>query len=166
MVERKRTAASAQSDAAKSPALPEVDDAAAIPEAVTEGVSVDIPASADSTLLVATSLDSEAVYSRRHSGVSDTPEPSSMLTDARLLDVKEKPVVPLGWWQRAIFELTFHTVNLGDSRFWRARKNLISRIATPVDGDTRFVPVLTRKGGVGKTTTTTLLLLLGQLHFQ
>ncbi len=164
MVERKRTASSARADAAKASSLPEVDDAAAIPEAVTEGVSVAIPASADSSLLVSTTIDSEAVYSRRHSGVSDTPEPSSMLTDDRLLDVKEKPVVPLGWWQRAIFEVTFHTVNLGDSRFWSARKNLISRIATAFDGDTRYVPVLTRKGGVGKTTTTTLLGMAMALH--
>lgn len=157
MVERKRTPSKARSEAATPSPLPEIDDAAAIPDAVTEGISVELPASADSSLLVATTVDSEAVYSRRHTGVSGTPEPSSMLTDERLLDVKEKPVVPMGWWQRAIFELTFHTVNLGDSRFWRARKDLISRIATPFNGDTRYVPVLTRKGGVGKTTTTTLL---------
>lgn len=135
----------------------EVDDAAAIPDAVTDGVSVDVPISAEATLIVSASTDGEAMYSRRHSGVSATPEPSSMLTDDRLLDIKEKQLAPEGWYQRAIFELTFHTVNLGDSRRARARKQLIARIATTFNGDTRYVPVLTRKGGVGKTTTTTLL---------
>lgn len=154
MAERKRPTTSAKSN---DIAPPEVDDAAAIPEAVIEGTSVDVPVSVDSTLMVSTSTDSEAMYSRRHSGVSDTPEPSSMLTDDRLLDVKEKQVAPLGWYQRLIFELTFHTVNLGDSRRATARKQLIARIASPFNGDTRYVPVLTRKGGVGKTTTTILL---------
>lgn len=154
MAERKRPTTSAKSN---DNATPEVDDAAAIPETVIEGTSVDVPISVDSTLMVSASTDSEAMYSRRHTGVSETPEPSSMLTDERLLDVKEKQVAPIGWYQRAIFELTFHTVNLGDSRRAAARKDLIARIATPFNGDTRYVPVLTRKGGVGKTTTTTLL---------
>ncbi len=157
MVERKRPTASAKSSDKASSPLTEVDDAATIPDAVTEGLSVDVPISADATLLVSATPDSEAMYSRRHSGVSATPEPSSMLTDVRLLDVKEKQVAPVGWYQRAIFELTFHTVNLGDSRRARARKELIARISTTFNGDTRYVPILTRKGGVGKTTTTTLL---------
>jgi len=157
VVERKRPATSAKSSDNGSTPIPEVDDAASIPDAVTEGLTVDVPASADATLLVSATTDPEAMYSRRHSGVSATPEPSSMLTDVRLLDVKEKQVAPLGWYQRAIFELTFHTVNLGDSRRARARKELIARISTTFNGDTRYVPILTRKGGVGKTTTTTLL---------
>lgn len=157
MVERKRPATSAKSSDNGSTPIPEVDDAASIPDAVTERLTVDVPASADATLLVSATTDPEAMYSRRHSGVSATPEPSSMLTDVRLLDVKEKQVAPLGWYQRAIFELTFHTVNLGDSRRARARKELIARISTTFNGDTRYVPILTRKGGVGKTTTTTLL---------
>ena len=157
MVERKRPTSSSKSSASGAESLPEVDDAAAIPGAVTEGLTVDVPVSAESTLIVSASGDSEAMYSRRHSGVSETPEPSSMLTDVRLLDVKEKQVAPIGLWQRFVFEVTFHTVNLGDSRRARARKELIARIATPFNGDTRYVPILTRKGGVGKTTTTTLL---------
>lgn len=80
-----------------------------------------------------------------------------MLTDERLLDIKEKQPRPEGWWQAFIYAITFHTVNLGDSRKVRARKAMEARIATALAGDARFVPVLTRKGGVGKTTTTTLL---------
>ena len=155
MVERKRPSIAGKVN--KDVSAPAVEDAAAIPDGVIEGVSIDVPVSADSSLLVSATTDAEAMYSRRHTGVSSTPEPSSMLTDERVLDVKEKQDTPVGWYQRAIYELTFHTVNLGDSRRARARKQLIVRITTPFNGDTRYVPVLTRKGGVGKTTTTTLL---------
>jgi MinD-like ATPase involved in chromosome partitioning or flagellar assembly len=155
VVERKRPSIAGKMN--KDVSAPAVDDAAAIPDGVIDGVSIDVPVSAESSLLVSATTDSEAMYSRRHTGVSSTPEPSSMLTDERVLDVKEKQDTPVGWYQRAIFELTFHTVNLGDSRRARARKQLIARITTPFNGDTRYVPVLTRKGGVGKTTTTTLL---------
>jgi MinD-like ATPase involved in chromosome partitioning or flagellar assembly len=48
-------------------------------------------------------------------------------------------------------------VNLGDSPRVRARKELDARIGKRLEGGTRFVPVLTRKGGVGKTTITTIL---------
>lgn len=163
MVERKRPSIAsklkvdASAPAVDDVAVPAVDDAAAIPDAVIDGVSIDVPVSAETSLLVSATTDSEAMYSRRHTGVSRTPEPPSMLTDDRLLDMKEKLEAPIGWYQRAIYELTFHTVNLGDSRRARARKVLISRITTPFNGDTRYVPILTRKGGVGKTTTTTLL---------
>ena len=163
MVERKRPSIAAKlkentsAPAVYDAAVPAVDDAAAIPDAVIDGVSIDVPVSAETSLLVSATTDPEAMYSRRHTGVSSTPEPPSMLTDDRLLDMKEKLEAPIGWYQRAIYELTFHTVNLGDSRRARARKVLISRITTPFNGDTRYVPILTRKGGVGKTTTTTLL---------
>jgi Mrp family chromosome partitioning ATPase len=46
---------------------------------------------------------------------------------------------------------------VGDSRAVRERKALDRRISHPFDQGSRFVPVLTRKGGVGKTTVTTLL---------
>jgi MinD-like ATPase involved in chromosome partitioning or flagellar assembly len=163
VVERKRPSIAAKlkentsAPAVYDAAVPAVDDAAAIPDAVIDGVSIDVPVSAEASLLVSATTDPEAMYSRRHTGVSSTPEPPSMLTDDRLLDMKEKLEAPIGWYQRAIYELTFHTVNLGDSRRARARKVLISRITTPFNGDTRYVPILTRKGGVGKTTTTTLL---------
>jgi hypothetical protein len=42
--------------------------------------------------------------------------------------------------------------NLGDSKRARARKELDRRIAAPLHGGAKFVPVLSRKGGVGKTT--------------
>jgi MinD-like ATPase involved in chromosome partitioning or flagellar assembly len=48
-------------------------------------------------------------------------------------------------------------VNLGDSLAVRERKAIDARISAQLEGGTKFVPVLTRKGGVGKTTVTTLL---------
>ncbi len=118
--------------------------------------SIDISV-AEVSIPVSATTDGDEMYTRRHTGVSNTPEPSALLTDERLLDIKEKLAAPEGWWQAFIYAITFHTVNLGDSRKARARKAMEARIATALSGDARFVPVLTRKGGVGKTTTTTLL---------
>lgn len=64
---------------------------------------------------------------------------------------------PEGRWAELVYGATLHLVNLGDSKPVRARKALDARIAKPLAGGPRFVPVLSRKGGVGKTTITTLL---------
>ena len=89
---------------------------------------------------------------------STQPEPAAMLTADRLLEVNRKTrPAPEGGWNRFVYAITFHTVNLGDSAKVRARKELDHRIQKQFEGGTRFVPVLTRKGGVGKTTVTTLL---------
>ena len=86
------------------------------------------------------------------------PEPAAMLTADRLLEVNRKTRPgPEGPWQRFVYNATFRTVNLGDSAKVRARKELDHRIQKQLEGGARFVPVLTRKGGVGKTTVTTLL---------
>jgi MinD-like ATPase involved in chromosome partitioning or flagellar assembly len=64
---------------------------------------------------------------------------------------------PEGWWPRLVYRATLHLVNLGDSAPVRARKALEARIARSFVDGPRFVPVLSRKGGVGKTTITALL---------
>lgn len=64
---------------------------------------------------------------------------------------------PEGGWPAFVYALTLHLVNLGDSPAVRARKELDARIARRFVDGPRFVPVLSRKGGVGKTTVTTLL---------
>jgi len=91
--------------------------------------------------------------------VSEGPETPADLTLDRLVAPRgrQKPLAPEGGWQRLVYELTFHTVNPGDSPRVRARKELETRIARRLDGPTRFVAVLSRKGGVGKTTVSTLL---------
>lgn len=100
-------------------------------------------------------------YSRRdrlRGQVSDTPEPAAMLTADRLISSKRrKRPRPEGGWNTFVYATSFHLVNLGDSAKVRARKRLDQRIDKAFEGGTRFVPVLTRKGGVGKTTITTLL---------
>jgi MinD-like ATPase involved in chromosome partitioning or flagellar assembly len=89
---------------------------------------------------------------------STQPEPAAMLTADRLLEVNRKTrPAPEGGWNRLLYTLTFHILNLGDSAKVRAYKELDRRIQKQFEGGTRFVPILTRKGGVGKTTVTTLL---------
>jgi MinD-like ATPase involved in chromosome partitioning or flagellar assembly len=56
-----------------------------------------------------------------------------------------------------LFFASLKSINLGDSLVVRERKALDARIGAAFTGGTKFVPVLTRKGGVGKTTVTTLL---------
>ena len=89
---------------------------------------------------------------------TDEPESAAMLTADRLIEnggrVREKPT---GAWNRFVYAATLHRLNLGDSAEVRVAKDEIARITKAFDGGTRFVPVLTRKGGVGKTTVTTLL---------
>ncbi|MHA7155972.1 MinD/ParA family ATP-binding protein [Arthrobacter sp. TMN-50] len=83
------------------------------------------------------------------------PETASSLTADRLLEVTKRP--PVDGWRRLLHTLTFGYVNLGDSDAVRIRRALEHRIAMRLGERTRFVPVLSRKGGVGKTTVTTLL---------
>lgn len=64
---------------------------------------------------------------------------------------------PEGRWPELVYAATLHLVNIGDSAAVRARKELDARIARPFADRPRFVPVLSRKGGVGKTTVTVLL---------
>lgn len=102
----------------------------------------------------------EGVYSRRDmlDGVNQGPESAAMLTADRLIEPRRRNrTAPEGRWPALVYAVTFHLVNLGDSRRVRERKELDAKIATAFEGGARFVPVLTRKGGVGKTTITTLL---------
>ena len=93
------------------------------------------------------------------SGDAASPESASMLTAERLLHEKSgaRGGVPEGFWPHLVYQASFHQINLGDSPAVRERKQLDARIAKRLEGGTRFVPVLTRKGGGGKTTITTIL---------
>ena len=87
----------------------------------------------------------------------NVPEPVSMLTPDRVLDAKKTRDAPTEGWNKFVYDITFHAVNLGDSPAARHRKMLDASISRTLDGGTRFVPVLTRKGGVGKTTVTSMI---------
>ena len=100
-------------------------------------------------------------YSRRDSlrgETFDQPEPAAMLTADRLIDTssRNRPA-PEGGFRRFVYFISLKTINLGDSLKVRERKALDLRIGSQLDGGAKFVPVLTRKGGVGKTTVSTLL---------
>jgi MinD-like ATPase involved in chromosome partitioning or flagellar assembly len=129
-----------------------IDDVAVSPTAVT-------PTFATTTSIpVLPDQDHSTRRSRIEGERAHAPETASMLTADRLLsDRKRRRPAPEGSWPSFVYGITFHTVNLGDSRKVRERKAVDARIAKRFEGSTRFVPVLTRKGGVGKTTITTLI---------
>lgn len=83
------------------------------------------------------------------------PEPASALTADRLLAGVARP--PASGWRRWVYRVTFGRVNMGDSDAVRVHRALEHRITVRLGERTRYVPVLSRKGGVGKTTVTTLL---------
>ena len=96
---------------------------------------------------------------RQRAEARPTPETATMLTAERLINQSKKSrrPAPEGFLQEVLYAITFHLVNVGDSYNVRERKALEARISKAFAGGTRFVPVLTRKGGVGKTTISALL---------
>lgn len=56
-------------------------------------------------------------------------------------------------WQRVLYDLSGGLVNVGPSRAEIEERELIGRVKAPVSG-CRRIAVISRKGGVGKTTTT------------
>ncbi len=125
---------------------------------VTESTSIVATGGASETDTLA---NSQAGYSRRDSlrgDAFDQPEPAAMLTADRLIDVsaKNRPAPETGF-RRFLYFLSLKSINLGDNLRVRERKATDARISTVLEGGAKFVPVLTRKGGVGKTTVTTLL---------
>lgn len=85
-------------------------------------------------------------------------ETADLLTADRLLDPSQvsKPE-PEGAWSHFVYTVSGRRINIGDGKRARARKALSARIGSPLAGGARFIPVLSRKGGVGKTTITALL---------
>jgi MinD-like ATPase involved in chromosome partitioning or flagellar assembly len=85
----------------------------------------------------------------------ETPD---LLTADRLLERDRLPRrEPEGSWPYFVYALSGGRIRLSDSKRARDRRDLDARIAAPLDGGARFVAVLSRKGGVGKTTVTALL---------
>jgi len=107
---------------------------------------------------VRTPIPEVTLTSKRIGQIDDARESSDLLTADRLLDPRQiaRPE-PEGLWQQLVYSVSRHRINLGDGRRARQRKDLDRRISAPLSGGARFVPVLSRKGGVGKTTVTSLL---------
>jgi MinD-like ATPase involved in chromosome partitioning or flagellar assembly len=127
--------------------------------------SIAIVSTTETTIEVAeSSEDQESTksrYSRRDSirgEVFDEPEPAAMLTADRLLDASAKfRPAPESGWRKLAYYLSLKLWNPGDSPKVKARKAMDARIGAVLEGGAKFIPVLTRKGGVGKTTISTLL---------
>jgi len=119
------------------------------------------PGIVDTVALGTTSIEivhTGPVHIDEEAPVFGAPETAEELTAERLITGRRaKKAAPEGRWPAFVYAVTFHLVNLGDSRVVRERKELDARIAKKFEGGTRFVPILTRKGGVGKTTITAIL---------
>ena len=95
---------------------------------------------------------------RARGDIPTAPEAASMLTAERLINErKTKRAKPEGGLNAFLYVATLHIVNRGDSPRVLARKAVEARVDKKFEGGARFIPVLTRKGGVGKTTITALL---------
>jgi len=147
--------------AKKTNPTPSAEDLPEVVEVSVDAETVDAGAPGvvgDESITLAVKSTGDELYHRRAEARGEAPEPAAMLTDDRLIDSSGRyREVPEGFWQRFLYEISFHSINVGDSRAVRERKALDRRISHPFDQGSRFVPVLTRKGGVGKTTVTTLL---------
>ena len=144
----------------KTKPTPSAKDLPEVVEVPVDAETVDAGApevAGDESITLAVKSTGDELYHRRAEARGEAPEPAAMLTDDRLIDIRPYREVPEGFWQRFLYEISFHFINVGDSRAVRERKALDRRISHPFDQGSRFVPVLTRKGGVGKTTVTTLL---------
>ncbi|WP_162924929.1 MinD/ParA family ATP-binding protein [Mycetocola zhujimingii] len=130
-----------------------IDDVAVQPDSLGSGEVT----TRSVTLAVATPVVDDAPVRARRFG-QGTPETAALLTSERLLDgARGSRTPPEGFWQKLLFDATGKRVHIGDSARAAARKELDERIRKRFVGEARFVPVLTRKGGVGKTTVTALL---------
>ncbi|MBN9209441.1 MAG: MinD/ParA family protein [Microbacterium ginsengisoli] len=159
-------------DDEETPVPDETTDDAVI-DSTPEVIDAPVPApvaATDSAAPVAAAVASVAVseprrttdpvqlVARRAGEVAGDRGTSDLLSADRLLEnVKVARPEPEGLWPSLVFALSGRRINLGDNRRARARKELDQKIAAPLSGRARFVAVLSRKGGVGKTTVTTLL---------
>ncbi len=131
---------------------------AAAPPASTEPVYDELsawqPSAGSSSSPKTEAAESETRPSARRER-EDGPEPAAALTADRLLAGRETP--PVSGWRRLLYSASLGYINVGDSDKVRLRRAQEHRIAMRLGQRTRYVPVLSRKGGVGKTTVTTLL---------
>ncbi|MGX7677602.1 AAA family ATPase [Jatrophihabitans sp. DSM 45814] len=76
---------------------------------------------------------------------------ASAFTDAILGSTRGS--APTGGWRRSVFRVSGGAINPGPSAQERREAAVLARVTAPIAGSRRVV-VMSRKGGVGKTTTT------------
>lgn len=148
--------ARADIEAKAAVAAASVSRTAAVKESVVTDDPKDKTAVAPTSRTVRTEV---ALSAKRLDDLGDASrESADLLTADRLLDPHQvtKPE-PEGAWSHFLYTVSGRRINIGDGRRARERKALTARIAAPLSGGARFVPVLSRKGGVGKTAITALL---------
>ena len=121
------------------------------PKTDSADAAVDHPVTGQATATTTTDIGS----ANGQTVPAAAPESASQLTADRLLEPRDRE--PVGGWRRLLFRASLGKVNVGDSDAVRIRRQMQHRISASLPGTTRYVPVLSRKGGVGKTTVTTLL---------
>ncbi len=82
------------------------------------------------------------------------PATAAAITSETMLRPRGQP--PEGGWRHVVYAMTGGLVNPGPSRQEFERRQLVARVKAPVSGSRR-IAVISRKGGVGKTTTTLML---------
>jgi putative peptide zinc metalloprotease protein len=96
---------------------------------------------------------------------SDTELVGAPIQEGSLLDataftteemMRPADPVPQRGWRRTVYRLSGGNVNLGPSPREQAHAALVARARMPIQGSRR-IAVISRKGGVGKTTTTLML---------
>src|SRR4051794_10270809 len=95
--------------------------------------------------------DEEGVAPRRPAQRRAAAPTATDFTAERLL--RPRAEVPRSGLRRLIYRLTGGRVNLGPSQAELAERDMVARAKAPVVG-CRRIAVMSRKGGVGKTTTT------------
>jgi len=96
-------------------------------------------------------------HARGSDEAAASTEPSALIDDRLLESGAIRTPAPVDPWRRILHSITGGLINLGNSKATKQRDAVKARIAAPISGDARFVPVVSRKGGVGKTTVTALL---------
>ena len=77
---------------------------------------------------------------------------AAAFTDEAMLSPRHGPP-PAAGWRRAVYSATSGAINPGPSVAERNRAAVLARVTAPISGSRRVV-VMSRKGGVGKTTIT------------
>ena len=158
--EPERTDGPAASVRPEEPVLRAVDGSGPAPVRVLDRNTVPAAAAEEEIMTDDQARTSDPdLTSRRLDQLGDRErESADLLTADRLLDASRLAgPEPEGLWSHLLYTVSGRRINLGDGKRAQQRKALSARIAAPLSGTARFVPVLSRKGGVGKTTVTALL---------